>query len=73
MTTVESAHEVARMLDGEAVELLPDRAALGGWCYGPQGGINITTVTAINIAIAVNAGGAGSSAVALALQGISIH
>ncbi len=48
----------------ESVEMLPRRAALG--CHG----INITTITAVNLAIAVNAGTINGQALAGALQGI---
>ncbi len=49
----------------EVVEMLPTRSALSG--------INITTITGINIAIAVNAGTIHGSAWAAAMQGLSAH
>ena len=51
-------------LAAEAVELLPQRAALG------HGGITIVTITGVNLAIAVNAGSIHGSAWAAAWQGI---
>jgi hypothetical protein len=51
-------------LGREALELLPERAALGL--------IDITTIVPINIAIAINAASVGSTAVAGALQGVRI-
>lgn len=49
----------------EVVELLPTRSALSG--------INITTITGINIAIAVNAGTVHGAAWAMAMQGVGAH
>ena len=48
----------------QSLELLPQRAAMA-W-------INIAPVTAVNIAIAVNAATLGSHAAAGALQGVGI-
>lgn len=45
----------------QAVELLPQRAALSGL-------VNIATIVPVNIAIAVNAATIGSSAAAQAIQ-----
>ncbi|MEV0798213.1 MULTISPECIES: hypothetical protein [unclassified Kribbella] len=45
---------------GQSAELLPTREALAL--------INITNITAVNLAIAVNAGTIGSTATAAALQ-----
>jgi len=45
---------------GQSAELLPMREALAL--------INITNITAVNLAIAVNAGTIGSTATAVALQ-----
>lgn len=52
-------------LAAESVELLPQRAALG------HGGINIVTITGVNLAIAVNAGSIHGQAWAAAWQGIA--
>lgn len=48
---------------GQSAELLPAREALAF--------INITNITAVNIAIAVNAGTIGSVAAAAALQHVA--
>jgi hypothetical protein len=48
---------------GQTVELLPAREALAL--------INITNITAVNLAIAVNAGTIGSTAAAGALQHVA--
>jgi hypothetical protein len=50
-------------VDQQAVELLPQRAALGGL-------VNVVTIVPVNIAIAVNAATFGSTATAHAMQGI---
>lgn len=50
-------------VDRQAVELLPQRAALGAL-------VNIVTIVPVNIAIAVNAATIGSSAAAHAMQGV---
>jgi hypothetical protein len=47
----------------ESVDLLPSREALAL--------INITNITAVNIAIAVNAATVGSTAAAVALQNVA--
>lgn len=49
-------------LDHQQGELLPAREAMDS--------INITTVTAINLAIAVNAASPGAEATAAAVQGV---
>jgi|APDOM4702015073_1054812.scaffolds.fasta_scaffold25792_1 hypothetical protein len=63
-----TAHEALALEDAarETVELLPRRSALGH-------GINITTITGVNIAIAVNAGTIHGQAWAAAWQGIGAH
>jgi hypothetical protein len=48
---------------GQSAELLPTREALAL--------INITNITAVNLAIAVNAGTVGSTAAAAALQHVA--
>jgi len=52
-------------LESQHASLLPEREALGF--------INITNIVALNLAIAVNAGGAGSIAAAVANQFISVN
>ncbi len=52
-------------VDEQVVELLPQRAALGGL-------VNFANVSAVNIAIAVNAATIGSTAGASAMQGIGV-
>ncbi|TWD72543.1 hypothetical protein FB561_7535 [Kribbella amoyensis] len=54
-----STSEVA----GQSVELLPTREALAL--------VNIANITAVNLAIAVNAGTIGSTAAAAALQHVA--
>jgi hypothetical protein len=49
----------------QSVDLLPAREALAL--------VNFTNVTAVNLAFAVNAGTFGSSAAAVALQGVTVH
>jgi hypothetical protein len=56
-------HSLA-LLDGESAELLPTRQALGG--------ITINNVVAVNLAIAVSAGGWHSNAIALANQLVGV-
>ncbi|MGP4018663.1 hypothetical protein [Saccharopolyspora sp. 5N708] len=56
-------------LSSEAAELLPQRDALSGW--GLIGDIN--TVTAVNLAIAINVGGVGSDATAIASQWVGAN
>ncbi|MCI2418972.1 hypothetical protein MOQ72_16125 [Saccharopolyspora sp. K220] len=58
-------------LSSESAELLPQREALGGWGGGLIGDIN--TVTAVNLAIAVNVGGFGSDATAVANQWVGAN
>ncbi len=53
-------------LDGESVELLESRTALGAL-------VNIVNITAVNLAIAVNAATWHSTANAAALQGVAVH
>jgi len=53
-------------LDAQAVELLPERAALGGW------GSKWASVYAVNQALAVNAGAYHSYAEANAYQDIKV-
>lgn len=53
-------------LDGETLELLPDRETL---CWRSW---QVTNVIAVNFAIAINAGGANSSANAVATQMIAV-
>ncbi|WP_088313293.1 hypothetical protein [Kineosporia sp. R_H_3] len=65
--TTAAVDDLSVDLSAETVELLPQRAALG------HGGINITTITGVNIAIAVNAGSIHSAAWASAWQGIGAH
>jgi hypothetical protein len=48
---------------GQSVDLLPAREALAL--------VNITNITAVNLAIAVNAGTIGSTAAAAALQHVA--
>ena len=48
---------------GQSAELLPTREALAL--------INITNITAVNLAIAVNAASVGSNATAIALQHVA--
>ncbi|MEV0288535.1 MULTISPECIES: hypothetical protein [unclassified Kribbella] len=50
---------------GQSADLLPAREALAL--------VNITNITAVNIAIAVNAGTIGSTAAAAALQNIGAY
>ena len=52
-------------LEATSAELLPAREALAF--------INITNITAVNLAIAVNAASVGSVAQAVALQGIVVR
>lgn len=54
----------AEDLDGATAELLPTRETLG--CF--VGGINVTNVVAVNLAIAVNAASINASANAMATQ-----
>ena len=57
-------------LDVQTVELLPARAALGGFGYGTW---KIAHVNAINAALAINAGNYGwSNATAAAVQTINV-
>ena len=53
----------AAEVSGQSADLLPAREALAL--------INITNITAINLAIAVNAGTIGSTAAAAALQHVA--
>lgn len=55
----------AAELADQSVDLLPAREALAL--------VNFTNITAVNIAIAVNAGTIGSTAAAAALQGIAVY
>ena len=61
-----SVHETvsAQLVRQQSIELLPERAAMA-W-------ITIAPVTAVNIAIAVNAASIASSATAGALQGVAV-
>lgn len=54
-------------LEGVSAELLPAREALS-WIT-----VNIANVTAVNMALAVNAGTFGSYANAVALQDIQVY
>jgi hypothetical protein len=49
----------------QSVDLLPAREALAL--------VNFTNITAVNLAIAVNAGSFGSAATAAAVQGVGVH
>jgi hypothetical protein len=49
----------------QSVDLLPAREALAL--------VNFTNITAVNFAIAVNAGSIESHAAAVALQGVAVH
>jgi hypothetical protein len=51
-------------LEATTAELLPARETLA-W-------INVTNITAVNLAIAINAASCGSVASAVALQGIAV-
>jgi hypothetical protein len=51
-------------LEATTAELLPPRETLAF--------INVTNITAVNIAIAINAASVGSVASAVALQGIAV-
>ena len=52
-------------LANQSVDLLPAREALAL--------VNFTNITAVNLAIAVNAGSIGSTAVAGALQHVAVY
>ncbi|MDX6240901.1 MAG: hypothetical protein QOG10_5721 [Kribbellaceae bacterium] len=49
----------------QSVDLLPAREALAL--------VNFTNITAVNLAIAVNAGSFGATAAAAAVQGVGVH
>jgi hypothetical protein len=49
----------------QSVDLLPAREALAL--------VNFSNVTAVNLAIAVNAASIGSTAAAFAVQGVAVH
>jgi hypothetical protein len=53
-----------REIERQRVEVLPAREALSSL-------VNITNITAVNVAIAVNAATIGSTAAATALQSVS--